>query len=151
MPDTGASQTIVSADMARDAKLIVYPTMTELRNASNTVMHLFGESEVVLCKNKHSEVSTVLVTSNLNHAALISWQDLQQLHVIPKTFPAVATVTCKFNKLKTQTIAAFPVCFLNKPTCAQKMIYLKENSALLCFRSSPYSSALSGTRQLRNS
>ena len=74
MPDTGASQTIVSADVARDAKLTVRPTLTELRNASNTGMHLLGKSEVVLCNNKHSVTSTVLVASHLNHAALISWQ-----------------------------------------------------------------------------
>ena len=72
MPNTGASQTIVSAEMARDAKLIVRPTMIELRNASNTVMHLLVESEVVLCNNKHSVIYTVRVDSNLNHAALVS-------------------------------------------------------------------------------
>ena len=60
MPDTGTSQTIVSADVARDAKLIVRPTMTELHNASNTVVHLLDELEVVLCNNKHSGISTVL-------------------------------------------------------------------------------------------
>ena len=107
MPDTGASQTIVSADVARDAKLTVRPTLTELHNTSNTVMHLLGESEVVLCKNKHSVFSTVLVASHLNHVALISWQDLQKLHVIPKTFPAVAAV---YN-IKTKTIAAFSSVF----------------------------------------
>ena len=76
MPDTGTSQTIVSADVAMDARLSVRPTMTELHNTSNSVMHLLGESDVVLCNNKHSVLSTVLVASNLNHAALISWQDL---------------------------------------------------------------------------
>ena len=111
MLDIGASQTIVSTDVARDAKLIVRPTMTELCNASNTVMHLLGESEVVLCKNKHSVTSTVLVASNLNNLALISWQDLQQLHVIPKSFLGVAAVACTFNELKTKTIAAFSSVF----------------------------------------
>ena len=111
MPDTGASPTIVSAVVARDAKLTVLPTMTELRNNSNTAMHLLGESEVVLCNNKHSVICTVLVASNLNHAALISRQDLQKLHVIPKTFPAVAAVACAYNVIKTKTIAAFFQCF----------------------------------------
>ena len=35
MSDTGASQSIVSADIARDANLCIRPTITELRNASN--------------------------------------------------------------------------------------------------------------------
>ena len=42
MPDTGASQSIVSADVARDANLTVTRTSTELRNASNVVMTLVG-------------------------------------------------------------------------------------------------------------
>ena len=102
MPDTGASQTIVSADVARDARLIVCPTVTELRNVSNTVMHLpvLGESYVVLCNDRHSVVSTVLDASNLNHVALISWQDLQKLHVIPETFPAVVNVHLMIGKQK---------------------------------------------------
>ena len=111
MLDTGASHTIVSAEVARDAKLTVRPTITELSNASNTVMHLLVESEVVLCNNKHSVISTVLVASNLNHAALISWQDLQKLHVIPQTFPGVAAVACEYNDIKTKTIAAFSSVF----------------------------------------
>ena len=43
MPDTGASQTIVSAAVARDAKLSLRPMRTELRNASGTVMDYWGK------------------------------------------------------------------------------------------------------------
>ena len=123
MPDTGASQTIVSSDVAGDAKLVVHPTLTELRNASN--------SKVILCNNKHSVSSTVLDASHFNHATLISWQDLQKLHIIPKTFPAVTAVACVYNNIK--TIAAFSSVFSdtldNKPMFAQQMkIYLKDHS-----------------------
>ena len=83
MPDTGASQSIVSAAIARDANLTVKPTYTELRNASNGVMNVIGEAETVLCNDKHSARTVVLVVSDLNHSALIGWQDLQKLHVIP--------------------------------------------------------------------
>ena len=83
MPDTGASQSIVSADVARDANLSVTPTSTELLNASNCVMRLVGEAIVVLCNDKHSAVTTVLVSPELNHNALIGWQDLKKLRVIP--------------------------------------------------------------------
>ena len=83
MPDTGASQTIVSADVARDARLIICPTQTELRNASGNVMTLLGEADTILCNDKHSVMSTVLVASHINHSALVSWQDLQKLRVIP--------------------------------------------------------------------
>ena len=83
MPDTGASQTIVSAAVARDAKLLIRPTHTELRNASGTVMDLLGEADAVLCNDKHSASSTVLVARDINHSALISWMDLEKLCVIP--------------------------------------------------------------------
>ena len=96
MPDTGASQSIVSAAVARDANLSLTPTSTELRNASNNVMHLVGEARVVMCNDKHSTVTTVLASPELNHCALIGWQDLQRLRVIPASFPAVAAVASCF-------------------------------------------------------
>ena len=125
MPDTGASQSIVSAAIARDANLCVKPTLTELRNASNGVMTLLGEAEIVLCNDRHSARTVVLVTSDLNHSALIGWQDLQKLGVIPASFPAVAAVARCFSDLKTKTLASFPNVFSDtldsRPVCAQKM------------------------------
>ena len=69
MPDTGASQTIVSAAVARDAKLSIRPTQTELRNASGTVMDLLGEADAALCNEKHSTISTVLSVNFLGGLA----------------------------------------------------------------------------------
>ena len=132
MPDTGASQSIVSATIARDANLSVRPTMTELRNASNGIMTLAEEADVVLCNKKHFARTVVIVASDLNHSALIGWQDLQKLRVIPASFPAVAAVAQCFRDLKTKILSVFPAVFSdtldNKPMCAQKMrIYLKDN------------------------
>ena len=103
MPDTGASQSIVSDDMARAANLSIRPTVTELRNASNGVMSLVGEADTVMCKDKHSTESVVLVSPDLSQSALISWQDLQSLRVIPAFFLAVAAVARCFQDLKTKT------------------------------------------------
>ena len=133
MPDTGASQTIVSADVARDNRLVIRPTLIELRNASGSVMTLLGEADATLCNDKHSVLSNVLIAAHINHAALVSWQDLQKLHVIPKSFPAVAAAVSVYNDIKTKTIAAFSEVFSdtldNKPMCAEKMkIYLKQNA-----------------------
>ena len=75
MPDTSASQSIVSADVARDANLSITPTSTELCNASHSVMRLVGEARIVMCNDKHSTVTTVLVSPELNHSALIGYQD----------------------------------------------------------------------------
>ena len=64
-------------------------------------------------------------SQTINHAALVSWQDLQKLHVIPKSFPAVAAAVSVYNDIKTKTIAAFSDVFSdtldNKPMCAEKM------------------------------
>ena len=54
MPDTGVSQSIVLAAIARDANLKIRPTLTELRNPSNDVMDVLGEADVVLYNDKHS-------------------------------------------------------------------------------------------------
>ena len=67
----------------------------------------------------------MLVAADLNHAALIGWQDLQKLHVIPASFPAVAAVAQCYVNLKTKTLETFPSVFSdtldNKPMCAQEM------------------------------
>ena len=73
----------------------------------------------------------VLIAAHINHSALVSWQDLQKLYLIPKSFPAVAAAISVYNDMKTKTIAAFPKVFSdtldNKPMCADKMkIYLKQ-------------------------
>ena len=57
LPDTGASQSLVSAEVARDTNLSIWATTTELRNASKAVMSLVGEAEVVMCNDKHSTQS----------------------------------------------------------------------------------------------
>ena len=98
------------------------PTITELRNASNGVMTLLGEADVVLCNEKLSVRTTVLVASELNHTALIGWQDLQKLRVITVSFPAIAAVARCYNELKTKILSAFPDVFSDtldsRPMCA---------------------------------
>ena len=86
-----------------------------------------------MCNDKHSDISTVLVALDLNHCALISWQDLQKLHIIPAFFPAVPAIARFFQNLKNKTMSVFFSVFSdsldNKPMCANNMkIYLKENS-----------------------
>ena len=105
----------------------------ELRNASNCVMRLVGEARVDLCNVKHSAVSTVLVSPELNHNASIGWQDLQKLRVIPATFPAVAAVAACFASMRTKTLNSFSHVFSdsldNKPMCVDEMkIFLNANS-----------------------
>ena len=72
------------------------------------------------------------MSSDLNHSALIGWQDLQKLRVIPASFPAVAAVAQCFKNIKTKTLTDFPSVFSdtldNRPMSAKNMkIYLKDN------------------------
>ena len=124
MPDTGASQSIVSAAIARDANLKIRPTLTELRNVSNGVMSLLREADAVLCNEKHSAQTVVLVASDLNHSALIGWQDLQKLCVIPTSFPAVAVVVQCFKNVKQkhcQLSRLFSLTHLTTSLCVLKI------------------------------
>ena len=97
-------------------------------------MNLLGEAKVVLCNEKHSAQTTVLVAADLNHAALIGWQDLQRLHVIPASFPAVAAAAQCFVNIRTKTLQSFPSVFSdsldNKPMCAQEMCTVLPMSAI---------------------
>ena len=68
-------------------------------------MRLLGEAKVVLCNDRHSTHSTVLVPADLNHASLIGWQDLQKLRVIPASFPAVAAAAQCFKDIKIKTLS----------------------------------------------
>ena len=82
-------------------------------------MRLVGKARVVLCNDKHSAVTTVLVSPELNHNALIGWQDVQRLRVISASFPAVVAVASCFTSLRTKTLSAFSQVFSesldNKP------------------------------------
>ena len=90
---------VISADVARDANLTIRTTYAELCNTSNAIRNLVGQAEIVMCNDKHSTQSVVLVSADLEHSALISWQDLQKLHVIPSSFPTVAAVARCFQDL----------------------------------------------------
>ena len=93
-------------------------------------MSLVGEADMVMCNDRHSTQSVVLVSSDLSHSALISWQDLQSLRVIPASFPAVAAVARCYQDLKTKTLSAYSSDSLdNKPMCAHRMkIFIKDNA-----------------------
>ena len=90
-------------------------------------MTLLGEADVVLCNDKHSAQTVVLVASDLNHSALIGWQDLPKLCVIPASFPAVAAVAQSFKDLKIKTLSAYTSVFSdtldNKPMCARTIVF----------------------------
>ena len=110
-------------------------------------MSLVGEAGVVLCNDKHSAHTVVLVASDVNHSSLIDWQDLQKLRVIPASFPAVAAVAQCFRDFK-KNIVGFSGCFSdtldNKPMYAQN-IPQRQLCALSCVSSMPHSPPFPGT------
>ena len=71
MPDTGASQTIISLDIARIARLNIKDTNITLKNASDVQMSLSGQARDILSYEKHSVETSVLLSPEFSHHALI--------------------------------------------------------------------------------
>ena len=114
MPDTRASQTIGSLNIAREAKLRIEQTNIVLRNASDMPMSLSGQSYVLLYNDKHSVETTVLISPNMNHPLLVAWEGLMHLSVIPDSFPAVAATTATsscFDLLKNKILSSYTEVF----------------------------------------
>ena len=90
-------------------------------------MHFVGEAQVLMCIDKHSAITIVLVASHLNHCALFGWQDLQQLRVIPASFLALAAAASCFSSLRNKILSVFSSVFsdsLDKtPMCAIDIIF----------------------------
>ena len=91
LPDTGSSQTLISADVAEIAGLDVNKnTSTQLYTANGGRMSILGESDIILKSDAHSTKTRALVSSEMKHTVLVSWHDLMRLKTIPEEFPAIA-------------------------------------------------------------
>ena len=92
-PDTGATQTVIHQDIARQANLAIDPPGTKISTASGCGMNVVGESDVCLQYKHHKHYTTALICSNLKFTILVAWNDLQPLHVISKSFPPCLCAT----------------------------------------------------------
>ena len=85
LPDTGATVSVLSKDLAGSYGIKIDPAHNEkLLAADNTAMNVSGCSRI-----KVQDVwLKVIVSSSLKDELLIGWRDLIRLNVIPPNFPA---------------------------------------------------------------
>ena len=85
LPDTGASRTIISADLCQTYGWVVRPTSDRLLNASDEEMIVTGFVTLRL-EEEGNEDETVftdaLVTESMSNEVLVSWHDLEDLGIV---------------------------------------------------------------------
>jgi len=119
LPDTGSTQTIISSVLAQQANLKVINNIKPvLFNASGGRMSVIGSSRVSLRNEKHTIVTTALVVDDVSQGMLVSWHNLKDLGVIPKTFPSCAQTSSDFSNflrflpcISTQVMSRVPFSF----------------------------------------
>ena len=93
LPDTGATQTIVSRDHAKSAKLKVDPEgAIPILAADGLEMKCEGSTEIDLTYQDTTAKVIALVSSTVEDELIVSWHDLIKLRVIHEDFPNRITV-----------------------------------------------------------
>ena len=135
LPDTGCTQSVISADLATAIGATVDTTaQVNLLTANGGNITVLGQAQLYMQLRDKTTTTFVIVAQNVSHSALISWHDLQQLGVIPKTFPQVnACSSAASDALKAKTVSKFMNVFrdalTDEPMSGTPVhIHLKENS-----------------------
>ena len=111
LPDTGCSQTILSAQLARQLCLSINNNNgVQLFTANGGIGNIEGTSPLIIRNNDISITSAVIVASNLSHSALISWHDMVALKIISPSFPARVAAISAID-IKEQVFNQFPSVF----------------------------------------
>ena len=76
-PDTGATQTVIHEDIARQAGLTIDPPGIKISTASGGGMNVVGEANICLQYKRHRHCTTALICSDVRFTILVAWHDLQ--------------------------------------------------------------------------
>ena len=89
LPDTGATATLVSRDIAKTYGLLIDPSRTRTILAANeSSLRCDGATEMkVNFQNKYTAKVTAYVTPDLHDKIILSWQGMMELGMIPPSFP----------------------------------------------------------------
>ena len=80
LPDTGCSQTLISADYAQQLNLhINNNNKIQLFSANGGNMQVLGSSKIIMKTRSRTIKTEALVTTILAHLVLLSWHDLIRL------------------------------------------------------------------------
>ena len=89
LPDTGCSQTILSAQLARQLRLDINKNSdVQLYTANGGSVNIEGVSDLIIRNGDVTIKSTAIVANTLSHSVLISWHDMVALKIISPSFPA---------------------------------------------------------------
>ena len=84
LPDTGATVTVISHDLAQRKGLEIKPAPNEqLLSADETGLNVAGHTRF----NVNGTHVKAIVSKSLKNELLIGWRDLMRLGIIPETFP----------------------------------------------------------------
>jgi hypothetical protein len=73
---------------------------TKLFTANGEIMKVEGEASVVLKNSEHISNTRALISPEMKHTVLVSWDDLKRLGIIPSSFPAVSASTSSFSSFR---------------------------------------------------
>ena len=131
-PDTGATQTVIHQEIARQAGLTIDPPGTKISTASGGGMNVVGEADICLQYKRHRHCTTALICSDVRFTILVAWHDLQSLHVISESFPACLCAT-QHQPIQEALMDMYPEVFCDSLTeepmnVPDMHIYLSENA-----------------------
>ena len=114
IPDTGATQTVISWQTAEQHRLKVKKTNITLYNASKQKMNLKGVTTVQISYGQRKITVRALVSGNLIDTELvISWHGMKNLGILPLNFPSPLSETSKAKVRSNKSARKYDE--LNKP------------------------------------
>ena len=83
-PDTGATITVISGDLAKANSLVVKQTKHKrLLAADDSVLNVLGSTRFKI----RGVMIKALVSKSLSSEILLGWRDMVRLSIIPESFP----------------------------------------------------------------
>ena len=130
--DTGATQTVIHEDIARQAGLYINPPGTKISTATGSGMNVVGEADICLQYKHHKLYTTALISSDVRFTILVAWHDLQPLYVISEPFPTCLCAT-QHQPVQDDITNMYPEVFCDSLTevpmnVPDMLIYLSENA-----------------------
>ena len=88
-PDTGSATTLIASDLAKKYRLqSIYPSITKYISINGDPVPTEGTAKVCLRTSNCSVSSNAVLSPAIKNEVIIRREDLKELGVIPKQFPA---------------------------------------------------------------
>ena len=134
LPDTGCTQSIISAELAKKiGAAIDKQAAIQLLTANGGSISVLGQARLYLQLKDKTTVTQAIVAHGVSHPALISWHDLRYLGVISSAFPSASCSAISPSKLRDEIFSSFPTVYRDEITETPMVgdpvkIHLKDNA-----------------------